>query len=147
MENHRIFYATVCARRFALFRNCSSSIRLCFSRRSEVRLRTGIPVLCSVAVALRKAAGYGASSMPRPCEARANVVPFTIDSGEPPACIHGDHRRVTHRRGSCRRASRWATWRASMDPLPRSGGQVRVDIHTEGPVEGEAVVLTGESPY
>ena len=26
----------------------------------------------------------------------------------------------------------------------RSGGQVRVDIHTEGPVEGEAVVLTGE---
>ncbi len=26
----------------------------------------------------------------------------------------------------------------------QSGGQVRVDIHTEGPVEGEAVVLTGE---
>ena len=26
----------------------------------------------------------------------------------------------------------------------QSGGEVRVDIHTDGPVEGEAVVLTGE---
>jgi hypothetical protein len=26
----------------------------------------------------------------------------------------------------------------------QSGGKVRVDIHTEGPIEGEAVVLTGE---
>lgn len=26
----------------------------------------------------------------------------------------------------------------------QSGGQVRADIHTEGPLEGEAVVLTGE---
>lgn len=144
MERPSHLYAPIAVAVLLFLGSAPTALSCAFHAVPEVKLEGMYPGSLSVAVALRKAADGGvinAAALQTPSRRGA----LYIDAVRR---LHAFRKAIAASPGaaalpesfSLGYVESWLWTRYSRDD-----GKIRVEVHTDGPVEGEAVVLTGEA--